>query len=147
MNHVSRVLLFSLSLPLSVACGQLTPTRESPEATCAITFANFAPLNTDVFVANADGGDSKPLLADAVLDYNASFSADVHWIVLASERNGLADIHRVHPDGSGSQRITDDAAFDDQWLLTDSTENAGSRTGLQMRGISSIDAQETVVTF
>lgn len=62
MTRVSCVLLFSLSLPTYAARSQLTPTRKSPAATSAIAFANFAPINTDVFVANADGGDARPLL-------------------------------------------------------------------------------------
>ena len=113
MKHVIGVRPISLSPPVYAACAQRTQTRESRVARCAIAFAYLAPLNTDVFVANADGGDPRPLPPDPALDYNASFSADGHWIVLTSERNGSADICRVHPDGSGLQRLTHDAAFDD----------------------------------
>ena len=52
------------------------------------------------------------------LDYNPSFSADGKWIVFTSERNGSADIFRVHPDGSGLERLTDDPAFDDQGVVS-----------------------------
>jgi len=53
-------------------------------------------------------------------DYHASYSADAHWIVFTSERNGLgqADIYRVHPDGSGLEQLTNDPAFDDQAALS-----------------------------
>jgi Tol biopolymer transport system component len=52
------------------------------------------------------------------LDYNASFSSDGRWIVFTSTRNGSADIYRVHPDGSGLARLTDNPAFDDQGALS-----------------------------
>ena len=42
------------------------------------------------------------------------FRSDGKWIVFTSERNGSADIYRVHPDGSGLQQLTDDPSFDDQ---------------------------------
>ena len=36
------------------------------------------------------------------------------WIAFTSERNGSADLYRVHPDGKGLERLTDDPAYDDQ---------------------------------
>jgi Tol biopolymer transport system component len=35
-------------------------------------------------------------------------------IVFTSERDGSADLFRVHPDGSGLERLTDHPAYDDQ---------------------------------
>ncbi len=58
------------------------------------------------------------LLAPNSLDYNPWFSADGKWVVFTSERGGSADIYRVHPDGSGLERLTDDPAFDDQAALS-----------------------------
>ena len=83
-----------------------------------IALASFAPLNTDIFIAAADGSDPKPLLPHPDLDYNASFSPDGQWIVFTSTRNGSADIYRAHPDGSGLARLTADPAFDDQGALS-----------------------------
>ncbi|HEY6455485.1 MAG TPA: hypothetical protein VIY90_09430 [Steroidobacteraceae bacterium] len=51
-------------------------------------------------------------------DYNPSFSYDGRWIVFTSEKFGSADVFRVHPDGSGLERLTDSAAFDDQGTLS-----------------------------
>lgn len=51
-------------------------------------------------------------------DYNPSFSRDGAWIVFTTLRGGSADIYRVHPDGSGLERLTDDPAFDDQGALS-----------------------------
>jgi Tol biopolymer transport system component len=69
-------------------------------------------------VAKADGSDEHPLLPAPQFDYNASFSADGHWVTFTSERNGSADIYRVHPDGTGLERLTDDLAYDDQSSLS-----------------------------
>src|SRR5690349_24901072 len=60
-----------------------------------IAFAKFAPMNTDIFIADADGNNAKPLLPHPESDYNASFSPDGKWIFFTSERNGSADIYRV----------------------------------------------------
>src|SRR5215472_17099478 len=63
------------------------------EPSYAIALASFGPLNTDIFVADADGRNPKPLLAHPDLDYNASFSRDGQWVVFTSERQGSADIY------------------------------------------------------
>ena len=43
------------------------------------------------------------------MDYDASFSADGNWIIFTSERDsdgsGQADLYRVHPDGTGLERL------------------------------------------
>src|SRR6476660_8912681 len=83
-----------------------------------LAFANFGPLNDDIFIADADGTHARPLLPNPANDYNASFSNDGKWIVFTSERNGSADIYRVHPDGSGLEQLTDDHSFDDQAVFS-----------------------------
>jgi TolB protein len=95
---------------------RISSRAHTPEYTVA--FASFAPINTDIFVADANGNNPKPLLAHPGLDYNASFSRDGKWIVFTSERDGSADIYRVRPDGSGLQRVIADPAFDDQAALS-----------------------------
>ena len=42
------------------------------------------------------------------------------WIVSSSERTGYgqAGVYRVHPDGTGLERLTDDPALDDQGVLS-----------------------------
>ncbi len=98
--------------------GQGSKSRHAPEPGYAIAFASMAPLNTDIFIAAADGSRPRPLLPHPDFDYNASFSRDGRSIVFTSARNGSADIYRVHVDGSGLERLTDDAAFDDQGALS-----------------------------
>ena len=87
------LLLFS-----SPADGQNKATRASSEQRYSIAFASFAPLNTDIFIATADGRDPKPLLPHPDLDYNPSFSPDGRWIVFTSTRNGSADVFRVRAE-------------------------------------------------
>jgi Tol biopolymer transport system component len=71
-----------------------------------------------LFIANADGSNEHPLFPSPGLDYSPSYSADGKWIVVTREKNGQADIFRVHPDGSGLEQLTDDPAFDDQGTLS-----------------------------
>ena len=98
-----------LCLTCSAAIGQ-TPTR--------VLFSRLGPVKTGVFIADADGGHERALLRPDSLDYNASFSTDGQWIVFTSERNGSADIYRVHPNGEGLERLTDYPGFDDQAALS-----------------------------
>ena len=79
-----------------------------------LAFANFGPLNTDIFIADANGSNVRALASSPALEYNASFSTDGKWVVFTSNRNGSSDIYRIHPDGSGLEQLTDDPAFDDQ---------------------------------
>ena len=84
----------------------------------AVMYASFAPNNSQVFIADGDGGNAKPLLAQPGYDYNASLSADSRWVTFTSERGNSADIYRVHPDGTSLERLTDDPAFDDRGALS-----------------------------
>jgi Tol biopolymer transport system component len=83
-----------------------------------IIFARLAPSTIGLFVADANGQNERPLLPPDTRDYNASFSRDGQWIVFTSERAGSADVYRVHLNGSGLERLTDDPAFDDQGSLS-----------------------------
>jgi Tol biopolymer transport system component len=113
MTKATDILLV-LSFPL---CSALASARD---ARYEIAFASFAALNTDVFLANRDGSDAKPIFADPDLDSNASFSRDGRWIVFTSRRNGSSDIFRAHPDGTGLEALVSDPAFDDQGALSPS---------------------------
>jgi Tol biopolymer transport system component len=96
----------------------------APAAAKGVLLHNrIGPSKEQLFIANADGAGERPLLgAQGVFDYNAAFSPDGQWIVFTSERDsdgtGQADIYRVHADGSGLQRLTDDPAVDDQGVLS-----------------------------
>jgi Tol biopolymer transport system component len=97
----------------------LSAQEPAAEPKYRFAFASFAPLNLDIFLANADGSGAKPLLPHPGQDYNASFSPDSGWVLFTSTRGGAAaDIYRVRTDGTGLERLTDSPAFDDQATLS-----------------------------
>jgi Tol biopolymer transport system component len=67
-----------------------------------------------LFIADADGTREHPIPGTKDVDYDPAWSPDGSWIAFTSERNGSADIYRMHPDGSGVERLTDNPAYDDQ---------------------------------
>jgi WD40-like Beta Propeller Repeat len=83
------------------------PINAQPSDTVA--YSGFAPLNADIFIADADGSNSKPFLAGPAEDFDASFSHDGKWVVFTSDRADSADIYRAHPvtgaDWNGSPTI------------------------------------------
>ena len=85
------------------------------------------PHGSTLFIAKTDSSDERPLLPNSFFDYDVSFSADERWIVFTSERSGSAEIYRVHPDGSGHKRLTDDPAYDDQAGLSPDGKQLASR--------------------
>ena len=74
----------------------------------------IAPTESTLYIANADGSDEQPLTQPGSMNYNPAWSALGDWIAFTSDRAGSADLFRVHPDGTGLERLTDDPAFDDQ---------------------------------
>jgi Tol biopolymer transport system component len=107
----------------SVAGGQGVTKGGVNDPAYTVAFASFAPLNTDIFIAQADGSGARVLFSSPALDYNASFSADGAWIVFTSERDGSSDLFRVRANGSGLERLTADPAFDDQGALSPDGES------------------------
>ena len=83
-----------------------------------VILCQCGPVYRNLFVANRDGGDERPLLEPAGNSYNASWSYDGEWIVFTSERTGSANIWRVRVDGSDLAQLTDHSALDDQAALS-----------------------------
>jgi TolB protein len=83
-----------------------------------VLFNRFQVPVMTLQIADADGKRERALLATPDLDYSPSFSADGRWLVFTTERDGQAEIYRVHPDGSGLERLTEHPAFDDQAALS-----------------------------
>jgi len=83
-------------------------------ATDRIVFLRSAPAESTLYIANADGSEEKPLTQPGSMNYNPAWSARGDWIAFTSDRAGSADLFRMHPDGTGLERLTDDLAFDDQ---------------------------------
>ena len=78
-----------------------------------ILMTRLGPSEASLMIANPDGSGERAL-TKGTLDYNPSWSEDGLWIAFTSERNGSADLYRMHPDGSGVERLTSDPSFDDQ---------------------------------
>ena len=92
---------------------------QSPTANpYTVAYASFGPLDSAIYVADADGGHERLLVTGSVLDMNPSFSADGRSVLFTSRRHGSADIYRVRIDGSELERLTDDPAFDDQAVMS-----------------------------
>lgn len=118
--QIDPATLFAM-LALTVWCGMRSePTSAAaPGApTYEIAFSSLGPIDAEMFIADADGNNAKPLLPHAGFDGNGSFSGDGQWIVFTSERDGSYDIYRARPDGSGLERLVDDPADDDQAALS-----------------------------
>ena len=103
---------FLVSGSLALAVAQRTATKNT------ILTNRIGPSGGELFIANGDGSGERKLNSGGKMDYDAMFSADGKWIVFTSERNGSANIYRIHPDGSGLERLTDDDGFDDQASLS-----------------------------
>ena len=104
-----RVLLYTMFYFLAFAFTALLCS-----ATDRILFGRIAPPQAELFISNADGSMERALTPPGSVDYNPSWSSKGDWIVFTSERAGPADLFRVHPDGTGLERLSDNAAFNDQ---------------------------------
>ena len=83
-----------------------------------VLFNRFLIPDIGLFIADADGKNERPLVPHGEIEYSPNVSLDGKWVVFTSEHQGLADIYRVHPDGSGLEQLTRDPAFDDQGVLS-----------------------------
>jgi TolB protein len=83
-----------------------------------VFFNRFRLQEVAIMIADADGSHERPLVPHGTLEYSPSYSADGTWVVFTRETAGLSDVYRIHPDGSGLERLTDDPAFDDQGVLS-----------------------------
>jgi Tol biopolymer transport system component len=114
---------FTKSLLSAAGTLLLAGTVQQAVAKEVMLMNRIGPSKLMLYVANADGSGERALLPPAnVRDYDASFSADGKWIVFTSERDGegdgQADIWRVHPDGTGLERLTKDTSMEDAGVLS-----------------------------
>src|SRR6266481_4526099 len=99
--------------------GALSLASSQPALTKNTILTNrIGPSGGELFIAKGDGSGEHQLNSGGNMDYDAMFSTDGKWIVFTSERNGSANIYRIHADGSGLERLTDDDGFDDQASLS-----------------------------
>ncbi|MBV8867176.1 MAG: PD40 domain-containing protein, partial [Acidobacteriaceae bacterium] len=78
-----------------------------------LSFLHAAPAGT-IYVSNSDGTSEHAITPTDSMSYNPAWSPKGDWIAFTSERAGSANLFRMHPDGSGLERLTDHPAFDDQ---------------------------------
>src|SRR5215472_3044095 len=83
-----------------------------------VLFNRFLIPDLALFIADADGRNERPLVQHREIEYSPSVSLDGKWVVFTAEHQGLADIYRVHPDGSGLEQLTSYPAFDDQGAIS-----------------------------
>ena len=110
-----RIMVTALFLLLGAL--KLASAQPASNKTTLLT-NRIGPSGGALFIANGDGSGERQLNSGGNMEYDAMFSADGKWIVFTSERNGPANIYRIHPDGSGLERLTDDDGFDDQASLS-----------------------------
>ena len=79
-----------------------------------VVFTRMAPTKSILYVSNADGSAERPLTPTNSLSFNPTWSPKGDWIVFTSDREGPANLFRMHPDGSNVERLTTGAAYDDQ---------------------------------
>jgi Tol biopolymer transport system component len=78
-----------------------------------ILMSRLGPAEASLMISNADGSAEQTLTKGA-LDYDPAWSADGKWIAFTSEREGPANLFRMHSDGNGVERLTNYPAYDDQ---------------------------------
>ncbi|HEY5806871.1 MAG TPA: hypothetical protein VIT67_02845 [Povalibacter sp.] len=121
-----------MSALVLLLCSQVSSADNAAD-TYSLSFASFAPINSDIFIADGDGNHAWALFADPEQDFNAVFSPDGRWLVFTSTRAGSADLYRASvADHSALERIVDDAAYDDQAAISPDGKHiafVSSRTG------------------
>jgi len=92
-GFATRMIFFALDIAgviIGLAiCARLLAQTAPRAGQYGIAYASFAPLNGEVFVADADGSHARPLSPDPGWDANASFSMDGQWVAFTSNRQGL----------------------------------------------------------
>jgi Tol biopolymer transport system component len=91
---------------------------ELASAKNTILVNRIGPSGGKLFIAATDGSGERSLLPDPKFDYDPSYSQDGKWVVFTSERDSASEIYRVHPDGTGLERLTNDKGWDDQAALS-----------------------------
>lgn len=108
-----RHIVFASTSHLPGAC----PPR--PELPAHIRYA-WPLYPYDIYRANADGSDPRPLTDNPKYDAEPVISADGSTIVFGSQRDGDFDIYRMDGDGSNLRRLTDTPGYDGgPWLSPD----------------------------
>jgi Tol biopolymer transport system component len=71
--------------------------------------STIAYFGGQIWIVNADGSGQPRQVTDCSCEaFNPHWSPDGSWIVFYSDQNsGHDDLYRIHPDGTGLERLTD----------------------------------------
>ena len=72
-----------------------------------IVYSTRTGENWDIWIANPNSSEAKPLTSDAFLDQQPSACPDGRYIVFQSNRSRSRNIWRMNPDGSNQKQLTD----------------------------------------
>ncbi|CAG8908661.1 unnamed protein product [Penicillium egyptiacum] len=95
--------------------------RKAPSDKKGIFYMNrIAPGTSELYVANADGTDERPLLSNPIYEYHGTFSPDGEWITFTGERNGdgNSDVYRVRTDGSDLEELVATSSVEDGVVMS-----------------------------
>ncbi|KAJ5888530.1 hypothetical protein N7495_008571 [Penicillium taxi] len=111
----------TFSVPSANPCVDVPSTVSKITGKKGVLLMNrLSPGTSELFIANADFSNERPLLAHPVYEYHASFSPDGSWISFTGERNGdgNSDIYRVRTDGSQLQELVASPAVEDSVVIS-----------------------------
>ena len=77
-----------------------------------IIYAMRTGENWDIWLANADGSETKQLTADAFIDQQPSMCGDGRYVVFQSNRARTSNIWRMNADGTSVKQLTFGTAVD-----------------------------------
>ncbi len=93
---------------------------------------------SDLVLVRTDNSDRRNLTQDKYEERTPRWSPDGQWIAFAADRTGNFEIWRMHPDGTGAERLTETAegsALSPVW----SPDGSRLAYGVRGQGILEID--------
>lgn len=72
----------------------------------------WALYDFDIYTANPDGSDVRPIFSSPGYDAEATLAPDGSRIVFTSTRDGDLDIYTMNPDGSDVRQLTNEPGYD-----------------------------------
>lgn len=99
---------------------ELRDTRATNGKKSVFYMNRIAPGTSELYVANVDGSNERPLLSNPVYEYHASFHPNGKWITFTGERNGdgYSDIYRVRTNGSDLEELVSTPAVEDSVVMS-----------------------------
>ena len=89
-----------------------TTISSSQKSIRLVVFVSTQEGNSEIYVMNADGSDTRNITNNTAYDGNPVWSPDGSKIAFESDRNGNLDIFVMNADGNGLTQLTHDPAND-----------------------------------